>query len=562
MVSVGLLFIIIMFTIIFIGYITGATTEMIKLLKLYLPFIVVYYLGGIFSRYVYTSKQFINIFNKIPFIHNITYINTYIILLLYFIVFMGAYLTVEIVMKLLHKKINSEKFTYKLGVYSNRIGGFIGIIRFYIIASVLVIPFFMMGFVSRSDSLTNFVIKNSPPFIQFARYANASEEVVQLANSVSDFLEIIDINNFQDLQLITNLENTLADFETQVNNKCVYQLDNYPYPNLYAYINNPCDDTELELIKTYKGLILWVNDKNTDEIDFINEFYKDYDYIYELTEDSNMLSKLEKTKIAAIIYQITEKWLQKQLGDNYDKFYLQNEEKMNLIIDALIVDFANEKSSGLIHDLKQLQISELNKKLDATHKFVYRYVEEYKLLMEKMPEEMSFSYKLLAAKFNQVDYLLELKQSPLFATYVIDSLKVFSKKEVEFIPGENGYQSLVKIIIPQYFIKNNEVDTKTMNGYLENVDYAIAKGIITEDFFIEFIYALVTAPYMLEINEGPFVNVQGSKELYINYLVNESRFSVEALKVLAESYLLSDDSDTRVQIIKGTLKVGEIDGNN
>lgn len=564
MINFDLLFILIMLAIIIIGYISGATLEFIKILKIYLPFVVVFYISGPFSRIIFNSEQFINIFGKIPFIHNISYINTFVMLLLMLIVFLGAYFIIELFIKLIQKNIITERVTYKLGKYSNRMGGFFGIIRFYIIASILVIPFFMLGLTSRNDLFTNLVLKYPPPYTQIGHFANASEEVLLTANSLSNFLEIVDINNYQDLHLVTNLEKSLDKFEKQVSNNCVYQLEDLPYPNLYAYVNNPCDDKELEPIKAYKGFILWVNDKNIDDENLVNAFYHDYEYIYQKTDVSSMNLKLEKAKSSAIIYQVTKSWLQNQLGDNYDKYYLQNEDKMNLIIDALIVDFANEKSSGLIYDLKQLKISELNKKLDSIEKFVHKYIEEYKLLMKSMPEDMPFSYKLIASKLKEVNFISSLEQSPLLAIYVNDSFKSFSKKNVEFIPGESLYQSLVKIMIPllttDEFGVNQSIDAKKMNDFLTSIDGTITKVIITEDFFIEIVYALVTTPYILDNNEGPYADIEGNRALYINYLVSESKFSVEALNTLAKSNLLSDDSDVRVQTIKETLKAGEIDG--
>ncbi|QVK18811.1 CvpA family protein [Mycoplasmatota bacterium] len=582
MVTLGLnfdiLFILIMITFIMIGYITGANVELIKLIKIYIPFIVVFYLGGPISRWIYKSGQFKKLIEKVSFINGMAYFNTFIMFLSTFIAFFGTYLIIGLIIKFVQKRIQSEIVTYKLGKFNNKLGGLIAIIRFYVIISILILPFFILGFTSTNQFSTNLVLKYPPPYTQIGRLVNSSQPVLNASNSLSTFMEVVDVNKLKEYyNVVTDLETTLDGYEQQVDNTCEYTPGTGQYPLLHAYVNDPsqCMSEELSSILPYKGLIMWVSEDDVDLSNLTNDelieaFNDKYDYIYNHTDDISMKSTLEKAHKSSEIYLVVNKWLKETLGGSYDIANLLNDDNMKTIIDQLVIDHANENTEGLFFELYQLDNDELDQKLVSIGKFVKNYTEIYEPIMNTMPEQLPFKYKLIASTLKNFNFMPPLERTPLMAMYVIDTFKLLDEANMKLMDDEPIYRTLVKIVIPLYLLKPDEngimqtytaedmqdLLTKHCDKNVCSIDDAFNKVIITEDFFIELMYALTD-------------DEDGDIQSYLEYLItdqpdtNRPLMEKEVVDVLEDYFneMFKNSDDERVQAIKDSLsEVGDVNG--
>ncbi len=565
-----IIFILIMVAMIVIGYITGATVEVIKLVRIYIPFIVVFYLGGPISRIVYKSSLFKDAINSLSFLEGIPYFNTLIMFLSTFIAFFGSYFIIGIVVKFIQKRIQSEKVTYKLGKLNNRLGGLIAIIRFYVLFSLILIPFFILGFTSAGDFSTKLILDYPPPYTQVGRLVKSSQPVLKASNSVSNFLSVVDIDQLQKYYtVLTGLPSVLNGYEQDVSTSCTYTLDNdKKYPNLYAYVtdtNNTCTNPDLQNIMPYKGLIIWVSVNNLEienmaTPDLITSFNANYDNIQSNTTDENMKNNLESANKSTRIYEVVNTWLISTIG-NYKMADLLTDEHIESIIDQLTFDKANESdNTGLFYELNNLNNPDLDTKLISVKNFIDEYP-NYKKIMDTMPQNMSFKYRLIASTLQDFNFLPSINRTPLMAMYVIDSFKLLENSQL--IEGEPLYDTLVKIAVPVYVLKKDEngnIKTFTQsdmkafltdhcNNKVCSIDDAFHQVIITDDFFLDLMNALV--------------DESNGESSYINYLVDNSLMDKDAVAYL-ETYFANryhDSEDPRVLTVTEALnKVGDTNG--
>jgi len=561
-----------------IGYITGANVELIKLVKIYIPFIVVFYLGGPISRLVYKSALFNSIVSKVSFLDGMMYFNTFVMFLSTFIAFFGSYFAIGIVIKFVQKRIQSEIVNYRLGKFNNKLGGLIALVRFYVIISILILPFFLLGFTSNDQFSTNLVLKYPPPYTQIGRLVNSSQPVLHASNSLSNFMGVVDINKLKEYYVVvTDLETTLDGYEQQVGNACDYTLNSGKYPNLQAYLDAPtqCPDENLNKIMPYKGLILWVSEYNIDltnltDDELIKAFIDNYVIIYENTDDKDMKSTLEKAYDSAEIYLVINAWLKETLDVDYSLANLLTDENIKKMIDQLIIDNANEKTEGLFFEISKLNRDDMDKKLESIANFLKNFKEIYEPIMNTMPQELSFKYKLIASTLKNFDFMPSLERTPLMAMYVIDTFKLLSDSNMKLMEDEPLYRSLVKIVIPLYLLnpdENGNMQTFTaaeMEDFLTkncrdkvcSIDDAFDKVIITEDFFIDLMFALID-------------DEDGTIESYLEYLISiqpdtNQRLMEEGVVVVLKTYFnnkFKNSDDERVQAIQVALnKVGDVNG--
>lgn len=527
------------------GYITGATVEIIKLIRIYIPFIVVYYLGGPLSRWVYKLPFIHNSIKKLSFLQNIPYLNTFIMMFCTIVAFVGAYFILGIIIKFIQKKLLQEKVNYKLGKFNHFLGAIIATIRFYVIISLLFLPFYLLDFATKDDISTNLILKYPPPFTQIGNIVNSAEPVVSATTSVSTFMEVVDINQIKDYyDIVTDLPQTLSNYEQKAETECTLTPGSGRYPYLTSYLSNPrsCENEELQEIIPYRGIIFWINNNDIDITsmsadELIEQFNEDFDEIISETTDENFKIKLISANENIKIYLVVNNWLKSVLsGDN-----ILSDENIESIILQLKQDFDTKDTAGLFYELYQLNNESLNNKLEVVAKFVIKYQELYGPLMEKLSVDLPFKYKLIAATLKDVNFLPTLERNPYVAMYIIDTFDSLSVQNIQLLDNESVYETFLRIMLPVYFLTdengNDKVLTtqefqdlleKTCAGKICSLNQALNNVIVTEDFIIELIYSFVVNDY--------------GRESYLSELVSVGKLEAGCVDVLLE-YLNRNYSD-------------------
>lgn len=539
------IFIMILVAMMIMGYITGATVEIIKLIRIYIPFIVVYYLGGPLSRWVYKLPFIHNSIKKLSFLQNIPYLNTFIMMFCTIVAFVGAYFILGIIIKFIQKKLHQEKVNYKLGKFNHFLGAIIATIRFYVIISLLFLPFYLLDFATKDDISTNLILKYPPPFTQIGNIVNSAEPVVSATTSVSTFMEVVDINQIKDYyDIVTDLPQTLSNYEQKAETECTLTPGSGRYPYLTSYLSNPrsCENEELQEIIPYRGIIFWINNNDIDITsmsadELIEQFNEDFDEIISETTDENFKIKLISANENIKIYLVVNNWLKSVLsGDN-----ILSDENIESIILQLKQDFDTKDTAGLFYELYQLNNESLNNKLEVVAKFVIKYQELYGPLMEKLSVDLPFKYKLIAATLKDVNFLPTLERNPYVAMYIIDTFDFLSVQNIQLLDNESVYETFLRIMLPVYFLTdengNDKVLTtqefqdlleKTCAGKICSLNQALNNVIVTEDFIIELIYSFVVNDY--------------GRESYLSELVSVGKLEAGCVDVLLE-YLNRNYSD-------------------
>lgn len=528
-----------------IGYITGAAVELIRLIKIYVPFIVVYYFAGPLSRWVYKFSFIHNIIRKVGFLQKIPYLNTFIMVLCAIIVFVGSYLIFGLIIKFIQKKLPQERVNYKLGKVSHILGAIIAVLRSYVIVSLLFLPFYLLNFATKDDISTNIIIKYPPPFTQIGNMVNSAEPIVTATTSVSTFFEVLDINQIKDYyDIVSNLPETLNNYEQLAQTECSLEPSSGIYPYLTSFINNSnaCENETLEDVLPYKGIILWINNKNlditsltTDEL--IQKFNEDFDEIITETTDEAFKTKLISANEHIKIYFVVNNWLNAVLSGNN----LLSDENIENIILKLKQDYEKKDSEGLFYELYQLNNDSLNEKLEVIAKFVIRYQDLYGPLMEKLNVDLSFKYKLIAATLKDINFLPTLERNPYVAMYIIDTLAFLDSRDVQLMDNESVYETFLRIMLPVYILTDENGNDKvltaqTFRNLLDKIcddricslNQALDKTIVNEDFIIELIYSFTINDY--------------GRDAYLQELIANGKVETDCVDVLID-YLQDNFGD-------------------
>lgn len=484
-----------------IGYTTGFVKEIKKILHLSIPLIIFYFWGRKITTSIYLSKQFQYIIKKLSFI-KISYFDTFLILIIVLIIIYFSYLLTKTIVRMIDKRFHLEIIKYKLGKYNNYLGILFSLFRFYIILSILVIPFFIFNFTSSYDFTTDLTTNNALPFSELAYALAEIEEVKEITNSLITLKEVIDVDYLRSQnKLLNNL-----------------QLDDEKYRGIKIWLDD--ENIKLETIE-YEELL----------ISFINNYEK----IINNTDDKKVKTVVNNSYDISRIYLVVNNWLKNaELSYNDDNFEAVLKQ---LVIDRTLIN------KGIYYELSQLKIKDFDKKITLIKSFSKKYIEVYKPKMDKLPITMPFKYKLIATILNDSDFIPAFKNNPLFSFYLIDSLKHYHKNK-QIFHNESVYQTLIKVIIPLYIIEDEFIDEEKMTQLINEIDYSLNNLIITEEFFLSL---------MKEV-------VKGNEDSYLSYLLKENLVSIEAVKEL-EIYLNKRfKSQDITSIIKALKEVGEING--
>lgn len=172
------------------GYISGGHKQIRLSINLILPFIIIYYLGKYITAYMYIplSESFIfSLINDLfgGFKYTIGMIFVYI--LTYFLLFTLIF----IFSRYAKRYLLNENMRAKLGKNNNYIGAVFAFINGYVLIYFIILPVFALNIVGSEAVLTNFVLKNPPPFSRIARTAEKAVPVKSIADKATAFQELL-----------------------------------------------------------------------------------------------------------------------------------------------------------------------------------------------------------------------------------------------------------------------------------------------------------------------------------------------------------------------------------
>lgn len=564
MIDYNIIFGLILITVVIIGYLNGATTELIKVIRLYLPFVVVYFIGGPISRIVYNLNFIKQLFQNVKFMQNLPYRNTIVMLLCSIIIYFVSYIIIRIITSIIKNILIKEVIVIKLGKFNNFLGAIIACTKGYIIISLLVLTFNLLGLTDTQNFTTKLIRENSPLYTQIDDFL-FYREPLNTKNSLSNFLEVFDTNQLQKkYALVTSLDDTFYNYNNIINNSCSYSPTSTQYPYLYAFINNPatCNIEETKNIISYQGLIKWVVENNIpidvlDNETLIQRFVEDFSSISNNTTDQAMKTKLIEAKEAIEGYLFINNWLKTTLGDKYKQLDdLQNDENLKYIIEQLLIEKDN-KNEGLIYNLSTINNHSISSKIEIMKQFLQDYADIYEPIMRTLPNYMEFKYKLIAATIKKDNYLSALDRSPLISMYIIDTLEIMDKENQD---GESVYQRFIKIMIPLYVLETDSFGnvitfsgadmerflTQKCSDRTCSINDAFDRSLITDEFFFEIIYALTEKnngksylEELVEIKPGSYKPIMDKEAIDVlaNYFSNHyANYNDKRLEAILNSF--------------------------
>lgn len=410
------------FTTIFItGYIRGGGIELLRVLKVVIPFFVLYFYGDNITNLLFSSNATVNfVYTILP---NIPYRNSIASLSTSIGVYVVVYFLLTIFLWRLGKYVLDERIEYVFGRFNSIFGGVFSVVRMYIIISVFIIPFYALNFTNNNDILTSFILNHPPKFSRFGILIEETKPTIDKFNEVSRSLKIMDIKS---LEKYTNLLSDVNIFMEE-NEDDSYEIYLYLKDNdfgnykkdefLYYYVKHLDDFEEMnfknsnirktndDLLKTateYEQVFIWAYENKIKEMDSIDEviasFIENYPKIAANTDDQLTLEVLKKMKLNTQIYLVMKNWLmnsyQIQIESNFD---LLNDENLELILDDF--DLYEE---NLITEINRIDARDSEKALiiKQVERFSH-FQEEYIInlkpqiqVYDPLLDQVSFKYKL------------------------------------------------------------------------------------------------------------------------------------------------------------------------
>ncbi|NLC95601.1 MAG: CvpA family protein, partial [Bacilli bacterium] len=321
-------------TIFITGFIRGGGIEFLRVAKIVIPFIILYFFGDKITNLLFSSPKIVQfvyyILTNVPYRNTIASLSTKI--LLYIVV----YLFLAILLWRLGKYVLDERIEYYFGRYNSILGGIFALIRMYIIISIIIIPFYALNFTNQHDPLTKFIINHPPRFSRIGILLDKARPTVDKLNEVTSSLKIMDIKS---LEKYTRLVYDVKDFVTDTE-KEAYDLYNYLLEEkvitedynqrefLIYYLNNLTFFQELTLknkemhnlnkslydkVSTYKQVYIWAYEKHVLEMEsedeVIESFINNYNEIAASTNDELSIEMLTKLKFNVKLYLVLKEWL-------------------------------------------------------------------------------------------------------------------------------------------------------------------------------------------------------------------------------------------------------------
>lgn len=553
-VNFDLLVLMIIIALMIIGYLSGALIEGIRLFQLVIPFLIIALFGDALSRFILRGAFIQNLFSRYPLFTVIPYMHTFLVILIDVLIFVVIYYLLVIVLLPIRKMVASEIVRFKLGSFNQVFGSILACFRLYILLTLFILPFILMGFTSRDkDVTTRVVLSYTPRFIPTSRLVNQANELNRSVTGYAHLLFVLDL---------TSLSEYLEDMERDLSQKreALVQLsqklkptDDIPFGDSLALLSHfvtnpdpyfthaPDGETKEQLMALYdqcvplKGFIEWSKRHETPSLtkeERMAAFVQDYDDIRTETSDSALRIKLLAFESKVIVYQ----WLTQTLGLTIGDIYqLYHDDTFTLVIDRLLIEL---DTGGLFERLKAVQDEEVLYAVQQAERFIHDYKELG--VRDDIPHVSTLSplYQMLAEQVIDDDWRTTTR-SPLEAMYRIDTLIEINRKPL-FFPDESFFQSLMKVYIPLYAFTYDEggqvipIDTEEMDRLLKTIERQINR-IQLHDVFVRQLGDALVQSQIYDPEQKEF-------RPYIHYLVDEQMVTLDALEYLLSSSYLTESS--------------------
>lgn len=553
-VNFDLLVLMIIIALMIIGYLSGALIEGIRLFQLVIPFLIIALFGDALSRFILRGAFIQNLFSRYPLFTVIPYMHTFLVILIDVLIFVVIYYLLVIVLLPIRKMVASEIVRFKLGSFNQVFGSILACFRLYILLTLFILPFILMGFTSRDkDVTTRVVLSYTPRFIPTSRLVNQANELNRSVTGYAHLLFVLDL---------TSLSEYLEDMERDLSQKreALVQLsqklkptDDIPFGDSLALLSHfvtnpdpyfthaPDGETKEQLMALYdqcvplKGFIEWSKRHETPSLtkeERMAAFVQDYDDIRTETSDSALRLKLLAFESKVIVYQ----WLTQTLGLTIGDIYqLYHDDTFTLVINRLLIEL---DTGGLFERLKAVQDEEVLYAVQQAERFIHDYKELG--VRDDIPHVSTLSplYQMLAEQVIDDDWRTTTR-SPLEAMYRIDTLIEINRKPL-FFPDESFFQSLMKVYIPLYAFTYDEggqvipIDTEEMDRLLKTIERQINR-IQLHDVFVRQLGDALVQSQIYDPEQKEF-------RPYIHYLVDEQMVTLDALEYLLSSSYLTESS--------------------
>ncbi|QVK16824.1 CvpA family protein [Mycoplasmatota bacterium] len=555
-VDFDLILIAIFITIFITGYIRGGGIELLRVLKVVIPFFVLYFYGDAITNLLFSNQKTIQFVYAI--LPDIAYRNTIAALSSQIGVYIIVYTFLAIFLWRLGKFVLDERIEYIFGRFNSILGGIFSVIRMYIIISVFIIPFYALNFTNYSDPLTSFVLDHPPNFSRLGLLIDKSKPTVDKFNEVSAALKIMDVKSLEKYTLlvndvedfvVTNEHDAYSIYEHLKNNDLIegeYTQSEF----LYYYVNHRVEFRKMNFsnqklnevnrklnhtVEDYEQVFIWVYEKNildmTSNDQIISSFIENYPQIAADTHDQLTVEILSKMKLKTQLYLILKNWFMESYQiEIQSDFDLLNDQNLALILDDFSLHKDQLTKSINQMDAKDFEKEDIIKQIERFSDFQQEYIKTYKPkinLYDQILDDVSFKYKLAFAimkekKFNQV-VDSEMEEDSLMYLFSLDSLDFINYFSHE---DDQIYYEAGQVYVALFLIDikpDQQIEKITYDKMIKSLE----KFTVNDDLFKR------TKPEINEIIKALLIN--HNDQSYIEFLIESDLCEEDLINQMVES---------------------------
>lgn len=453
----------VLFVTVFItGLIRGAGIELLRFLKLIIPFIILYYFGDLMINLLFKTNA-INYFvytvlPDIPFKSTISSLSTQA--LLYLIV----YLLLSLILWRLGSLVLDERIEYFFGKANAIVGGIFSVLWMYVIISYVIIPLYVVNLTNENSFMTNFILNHPFPFSRAGKFIERSKPTLDRMNEMTNAFQVMDLDGFKNYtHFLNDVEAYVIDLEAKANQ--LYdtllaegvELEVSREDFLYQAAKNfswfqslsvkdqkarGIKDALVKELEIYSPVIQWAYEEKILALetweDIVDSFIENYDDIAFNTKDPLTLELFAETMTMSQVYRTITNFLYDTMGIEVrtTKDLLKDE---NLMI---LLEQYDQHEEELIERIEQLpKFSDAHRawfktlvkrfgRFQAKYQTIYKdYIEHYEHLMP----DVSLRYKLIfammkAERFHR-DFFKQLERNPTLYLFILDSISFLDSVE-------------------------------------------------------------------------------------------------------------------------------------
>lgn len=453
----------VLFVTVFItGLIRGAGIELLRFLKLIIPFIILYYFGDLMINLLFKTNA-INYFvytvlPDIPFKSTISSLSTQA--LLYLIV----YLLLSLILWRLGSLVLDERIEYFFGKANAIVGGIFSVLWMYVIISYVIIPLYVVNLTNEKSFMTNFILNHPFPFSRAGKFIERSKPTLDRMNEMTNAFQVMDLDGFKNYtHFLNDVEAYVIDLEAKANQlydtllaegvelkvsreDFLYQAaKNFSWFQSLSVKDQKARGIKDALVKEleiYSPVIQWAYEEKILALetweDIVDSFIENYDDIAFNTKDPLTLELFAETMTMSQVYRTITNFLYDTMGIEVrtTKDLLKDE---NLMI---LLEQYDQHEEELIERIEQLpKFSDAHRawfktlvkrfgRFQAKYQTIYKdYIEHYEHLMP----DVSLRYKLIfammkAERFHR-DFFKQLERNPTLYLFILDSISFLDSVE-------------------------------------------------------------------------------------------------------------------------------------